>query len=654
METSTNRLDTLWCQLAVIAQRDGCATIKDISTFNRRARSEGDSFRTQCLAGLGRHILASLRNGVWNESMDVRFRRKPGSVLPLFLYDGFSRVFDDRGVLKPHSVIAEVAVNHLRQLTAVFSKLPIQCAAKLDADVQERFIANEREIELNPGLLEDFSNRLFTTPHGAVIKGSSILEKARKLIARVLCNSDPRDINPRHGSGASACGTRPWDRYGSFRYDSEIDRLWPYSSFFYASANHLVDELHNLQTIGPLPRQAKGILVPKDYRGNRLISCEPRELTYIQQGLMSLIVDTIEGSSLAQGFVNFTDQSINQQLARLGSLYCDRDAREGVTRITGSHVHEKHGVKYTVWTEIRNDRRALATLDLKDASDMLRWDVVQNLFPPAWSDALGVCRSTHTLLPNGKRVELRKHAPMGSSVCFPVMALTIWAVIKAAFNRTPVWVYGDDVIVPDSYAVGAMTVLEAIGFKVNRDKSFYGATPFRESCGGEFYMGTDVTPIKLGTTMEHDLGAMSSYISFVNNITRKYGIYANQDMIEYAANLTGCPVIGPDQQVYAEDNQAFVDAVKPAYAKVGESNRAFVLDGPDHLVDYRKLKRKWHAGFQTHMYRLRVPRPVYVNVDSNSYSWVLRYFLQGGREGQNSRCALARRTRYKYGWVAIG
>lgn len=645
METIPNRHDTIWYQLAVIAQSDMCCSTTDIEVYSRRAKSEGDSFRTRCLADLGRALLTALNKGVWEEEISsVRFVRRKGSVLPLFLYDAWSKVFSDEGQVKA-DVLTEVAVGHLRQLTAVFSKLPKPHTNEQGEAVQTRFIANEQTILDLPHLRAEFGMLAFPTPRGdGIIRGWTILGQARKLIALVLAGSDPREITPRHGSGASACGTRPWERYSSFRYDPKIDKIWDYASFFHSGGCHLVDCLSALQDAESLPRQAQGCLVPKDYRGPRLISKEPRELTYVQQGLMNLLRQTLERHVKTRGFVNFTDQSINQQLAKIGSLHCaPGTSQTGYSTVSGEIL----GTTY----KVRGANQNLATLDLKDASDLLRWDVVYHLFPNNWAEALDACRSTSTVLPNGTTVELRKHAPMGSSVCFPIMALTIWALIKAAYPYHPVWVYGDDVIVPSAIAGGTMEILNAIGLVVNSEKSFAGTTPFRESCGREYYNGSDVTPVKLGSTMERDLGAMSSYISFVNNITRKYGVYRNDEMIAFASALTNAPVIGMlGLELGGMPAQADWRDFAPS---AHESVRAFVLAGPYYLADIRVVKRRWNRDFQRHEYRLRVSQGVDVKVDPNSWGYVLRALLVGGELGFDGRHALARRVRYKYSWVHL-
>lgn len=58
-----------------------------------------------------------------------------------------------------------------------------------------------------------------------------------------------------------------------------------------------------------------------------------------------------------------------------------------------------------------------------------------------------------------------------------------------------VYVYGDDVIVPKDYALHVQPALEAVGLLVNVNKSFYKG-PFRESCGGDYINGVEVSPVR--------------------------------------------------------------------------------------------------------------------------------------------------------------
>lgn len=81
---------------------------------------------------------------------------------------------------------------------------------------------------------------------------------------------------------------------------------------------------------------------------------------------------------------------------------------------------------------------------------------------------------------------------MGSAVCFPVEALVFYCYAKAALElegcTSPVFVYGDDVLVPTRHAEKIIECMEHFGFVVNKNKTFIHGH-FRESCGVNAYNG---------------------------------------------------------------------------------------------------------------------------------------------------------------------
>jgi hypothetical protein len=145
----------------------------------------------------------------------------------------------------------------------------------------------------------------------------------------------------------------------------------------------------------------------------------------------------------------------------------------------------------------------LATIDLKSASDMISVDLVRALFPDSWFSLLCHLRSSVIEVPGHGQKQLYMISTMGNGFTFPLMTLIIAALIYGfrAQRGGPTlfldWsdtaVFGDDVIIPSSEYAGFVDVLGRAGLIVNLDKSF-SAGPFRESCGGDFYDGVDVTP----------------------------------------------------------------------------------------------------------------------------------------------------------------
>jgi len=101
--------------------------------------------------------------------------------------------------------------------------------------------------------------------------------------------------------------------------------------------------------------------VPKNAKTHRIIAVEPRANAYIQKAYGSHI-----RSRLKRVHVTLDDQGRNQRAARAAL------------------------------------RRGLATLDLKAASDTVATELVYELLPLDWANALDTARSHVAVLPDGK------------------------------------------------------------------------------------------------------------------------------------------------------------------------------------------------------------------------------------------------------------
>lgn len=193
---------------------------------------------------------------------------------------------------------------------------------------------------------------------------------------------------------------------------------------------------------------------------------EPQEIQFIQQGQKKLLYNVIESAPLTRGLVNFTDQKINRVLAKRASLTND-----------------------------------YATLDMKEASDRVSTMLVELLFKDTpWLKCLMATRSPATELPDGTILQLKKFAPMGSAVCFPVEALTFW-VLAESIRRSEriegsIYVFGDDLIVPTALTPHLFELFPKYGLKFNEDKCFTSG-PFRESCGCDAYKGIEIQPVRM-------------------------------------------------------------------------------------------------------------------------------------------------------------
>lgn len=181
--------------------------------------------------------------------------------------------------------------------------------------------------------------------------------------------------------------------------------------------------------------------------------------------------------------------------------------------------------------------REFATLDLSNASDTVARNLVRLLLPRAWWMALEAVRSPVTeftkvpgFLQPGQsktpRVVLEKFSSMGNGFTFELETI-IFAALSCAVSREAghvgrlgedVFVFGDDIIVKDDVAEPLIPVLRFFGFSLNKEKSFWGDVPFRESCGGDYYSGDAVRPHNL----EDELNEPQDFMALANGIRRVY------------------------------------------------------------------------------------------------------------------------------------
>lgn len=146
---------------------------------------------------------------------------------------------------------------------------------------------------------------------------------------------------------------------------------------------------------------------------------------------------------------------------------------------------------------------SFSTIDMSSASDMFKIELVRRLLPSRLYVTMMNIRSRYTELPDGTRLELPMMSTMGNGFTFPMMTLIFTALVYACrlsqggpsnyLDWSKTAVYGDDIIVPTHEGERLVEVLTGCGFVVNRDKSYFSG-PFRESCGGDYYEGGDVTP----------------------------------------------------------------------------------------------------------------------------------------------------------------
>lgn len=464
-----------------------------------RYTSEGMGFLTKSLPRLGKAFDKALAGVEPLNSTSWGFKSLPNSQLPQFMGELFQTVLSSDGNVLPAANAA--SVKELRQLLYFAYKLELPYSPKLEQDVIEKFLKTELDIRPMSQVLSEIANALcddhpkrYSCIMPEWMRGT--IRTARSSLQRLFRDFDPRNIFPRHGPGAVSTGEKLWDKYRWGIIPDRLSEHYPIDEYFFASSGHVCDAWRSMTSIANREPMARVCLVPKDSRGPRLISCEPLAFQWIQQGLSQAIVRLVESHPQTKWSVRFTDQGPNQRAALMGS---------------------KHG-RY-------------ATLDLNEASDRVSIGLVRLLFPEPLLSALLASRSLGTTLPSGEEVILQKFAPMGSALCFPILALTVWSLLDAGLRQfdenldgEEILVYGDDVIVPTYLAEHAMNILESVGLKINRDKSCTKGL-FRESCGMDAYRGIPVTPVRFRTVWSPSRRpeVLSSYVAYANAlIDRQY------------------------------------------------------------------------------------------------------------------------------------
>lgn len=320
---------------------------------------------------------------------------------------------------------------------------------------------------------------------------------------------DPERIHRAHGPGGVA---------GHGRVSAEVKYRDLTSDTMLSYAFGDPDWIHS-----PIPsnldRISQTIFVPKSYKTFRTISMEPATLMFFQQGIWGEIDRVVASSRWLKSRIGFHEQERNQELARKGSL-----------------------------------ERTYATIDLSAASDSVSYELVKRCFRGTkLLRYLVTTRSKRTLLPDGRLINLKKFAPMGSALCFPVETIIFAAICHLVTREHGVTgdfsVFGDDIIVPTQCAEDVMNILVELGFSPNREKSFYDPTCwFRESCGAEYVDGFDVTPMRVSRKYAHtarDVRA-TGFIDSANSAYQRGFKNLRQFFLRKLQEVEFVPLFGPE------------------------------------------------------------------------------------------------------------
>lgn len=450
----------------------------DETTLNyliTRFESEGIKFLTVVLPKFVQWVEFSIDIGIlhrpnknWSNDDPRKFTHFAWkNSFPLVFRGLLSQIFDTDGRLRPYPSAA--ALSSLRQWGYLFYKLALPFTDEQQEEAERKYVSHEEK------LAKTHVDERF-------------VDSLRKRIEYTYRFPSLYDIlgshRPRFGPGTYSCHGADTSsgatRQAYYKYKLAQDATSSFtkgdkalSGYFKPYPGCPTGLLRGIEDTSDL---SEVLFVPKDSRGPRVISREPLKRLQLQMSFHDAMVPFIE--RVTKNRVNFRDQQINRDLARQGSL----DGK-------------------------------LSTIDLKDASDSVQGRVVDKLFRyiPSVSFFLKR-RSREAVLPSGQQIKLRKMSGMGSGLTFPVMAFICHTAISHYIAEQTalsyeyvtrfVYVYGDDIIVPTDWVDFAYIALGKVGLTVNVKKSFSGAHPvsgvcFRESCGGDFFGGISVTPVRM-------------------------------------------------------------------------------------------------------------------------------------------------------------
>lgn len=447
---------------------------RDLITIRSRVKAEGLSFLTITLPSFAKAFERSLEQESIDPKLFPAFSKTRGSnrLIPRFLSGIVSMVFDHRdGTLRPDASIE--AIDAVRQLCLTFNKIKKECTNARKAKAIKAYLQCEED--LRAIRLADWNYRKDYDSICSIAFGGVFNDLQENLFGNGLV--------PKHGPGAVVEKLSGNAKYRNRTWTRRLARAMPPDNYVFSNSESWIDGSKYLKILSQGEEQpVKVIFVPKTQKTPRVIAIEPSHMQYAQQAVMLELVPRIEADPILGMSIHFTDSSINGSLARASSIH-----------------------------------KNLATLDMSEASDRVHSALVVAMFRkfPGLMQAIFACRSSHARLPNGQVLALKKFASMGSALCFPIESMVFYVLCVLAGLKVKgyhisqaniatvsaaITVFGDDLIVPVAWRATVEDIMESVGLRMNRSKSFSNGS-FRESCGVDAYKGHLVTPVYVRTSM---------------------------------------------------------------------------------------------------------------------------------------------------------
>lgn len=355
-----------------------------------------------------------------------------------------------------------------------------------------------------------------------------ILGNARNLLEQIIpwdaTQPEVFSVKPedgRFGPGASIGASD--NSFFSKTEASPLTYTHPKLISFYLEAASVTPTFHECER---LRRERHGYVmvqgsrlttVPKDDKTDRAICIEPSLNMFAQQAVRARLERILK----SRCNIDLADQQdIQRDMARKGS-------------VTGK----------------------FCTVDLSSASDTISLSFARWLLPPRLFDILETVRAPFCEV-EGEWTEVHMISSMGNATTFPLETLIFWALTRSVMHSMNIkcvaWgegrnigVFGDDIIAPNQCFGLLCEVLCAAGFIPNVQKSFH-IGQFRESCGGDFLHGVQVTPVRL----KGDLSLRTELFSAINRLivwSTEHGIILRRT-IPYLMSKVRKPLFVPSYE----------------------------------------------------------------------------------------------------------
>lgn len=343
---------------------------------------------------------------------------------------------------------------------------------------REAAIAKWRSCEIQNSMTNERLNYMSPIEIGG-IPFAKMLSCVQQLVASCIGETVPVEALIGSFSGGSTTSRRRTRGHPGLKYSGQADITAAALPWFKIA----LSECPGWDTFDLDLNIVKGnvmFTVPKKTDIDRVACKEPDVNMWLQKG-----VGNYFRTCLKKKGIDLNDQSVNRRLALTGSI-----------------------------------TRDLATLDLSSASDSVTTGLCELVLPHLWFDLLMDLRSPITNI-DGDTHDNEMMSSMGNGFTFELESLIFWAITKAVSyltkTRGRISVYGDDIICPTESAPLVIEWLEWFGFTVNTEKSFYSRdTGFRESCGGHYLDGNDISPFYLKAPIKR----LTDLIKILNKIRK--------------------------------------------------------------------------------------------------------------------------------------